>query len=93
MPQKNKQEKLQAINWSEAFEGIKTHEPNHGIVINGIPIDDLDLEDPKTIRLLEVANGFPSGTITKITTLRQKDKEPSEKTKHRSIMVYFNNTI
>ena len=27
---------LHAIDWSEAFEGIKTHEPNYGIVINEI---------------------------------------------------------
>jgi len=82
---------LHTVNWSEAFEGIKTHEPNHGIVINGMPIDDLDLEDPKTIRLLEVANGFPSGTITKVTYLRRKDKQRSSKTKHCSIVIYFNN--
>ena len=47
---------LRTIDWSEAFEGIKTHEPKYGIVINGMPIDDLDLEDPKTIKLLEAAN-------------------------------------
>jgi len=82
---------LHAVNWGEAFEGIKTHEPNHGIVINGMPIDDLDLEDPKTIRLLEVANNFPPGTITKVTYLRRKDKQRSSKTKHCSIVIYFNN--
>jgi hypothetical protein len=69
-------------DWSEA-------EPNYGIVINGIY--DLDLEDPKTIRLLEAANGFPSGTITKVTLLRRKGKKLSRKTKHCSIVIYFNN--
>jgi hypothetical protein len=84
-------EQLRTIDWSEAFEGIKTHEPNYGIVINGMPIDELNLDDPKTIRLLEIANDFPRGTISKVTSLRRKDKEPSSKTKHRSIVIYFNN--
>ena len=67
------------------------HEPNYGIVINGMPIDDLDLDDPKTIKLLEAANDFPSGTISKVTFLRRKDKELSSKTKHRSIVIYLKN--
>ena len=58
---------------------------------NGMPIDDLDLDDPKTIKLLEAANNFPSGTISKVSFLRRKDKESSTKTKHRSIVIYFNN--
>src|SRR5436190_7822131 len=82
---------IHTINWSEAFEGIKTHEPNYGIVINGMPIDELDLDDPKTIKLLEAANDFPSGTISKVTFLRGKDKEPSSKMKHRSIVIYLKN--
>ena len=82
---------LRAIDWNEAFEGIKTHEPIYGIVINGMPIDDLDLDDPRTIKLLEAANGFPSGTIAKVTPLRRKDKAPSSKTKHRSIVIYLKN--
>src|SRR5208282_2906463 len=65
---------LRAIDWSEAFEGIKTHEPNYGIVIHGIPIDELDLDDPKTIKLLEATNGFSSRIISKITFLRCNDK-------------------
>src|SRR5438045_9455230 len=82
---------LHTINRSEAFEGIKTHESNYGIVINGMPIDELNPDDPKTIRLLEIANDFLHGTISKVTFLRRKDEEPSSKTKHRSIVIYFNN--
>ena len=82
---------LRVIDWGEVFKGIKIHEPNYGIVINGVPIDELDLDDSKTIKLLEAANNFPSGTISKVTFLRRKDKEPSTKTKHRSIVIYFNN--
>ena len=47
-----------------------------------MPIDEPDLDDPKTIKLLEAADDFPSGTISKVTFLRRKDKEPSSKTKH-----------
>jgi len=82
---------LRAIDWSEAFEGIKTHEPNYGIVIHGMPTDELDLDDPKTIKLLEAANNFPSETISKVTSLRRKDTEPSTKTKHCSVVIYLNN--
>ena len=46
-----------------------------------MPIDDLDLEDPKTIGLLEATNDFPSGAISKVTFLRRKDKEPSRQHK------------
>src|SRR5437016_1456738 len=54
-------------------------------------IDDLDLEDPKIIKLLEAANDFPNGTIYKIAPLWRKDKEPFSKTKDHSIVIYLNN--
>jgi len=86
-------EQLRAIDWDEAFKGIKIHEPNYGIVINGVPKDELDLDDPNTTKLLEAANNLPSGTISKVTFLRRKDKdkELSTKTKHCSIVIYFKN--
>ena len=82
-------EQLRVIDWDEAFKGMKIHEPKYGIVINGVPIDELDL-DPKTIKSLEAGNNLPSGTISKVTFLRRKDKEPSIKSKHCSIVIYFN---
>jgi hypothetical protein len=84
-------EQLRVIDWDEAFKGIKIHEPKYGIVINGVPTDDLDPDDPKTIKSLETINNLPSGTISKVTFLRRKDKEPSIKMKHRSIVIYFKN--
>ena len=83
-------EQLRATDWNEAFKGIKIHEPNYGIVINGVPINELDLDDPKTIESLEAANNLPSGTISKITFLRRKNKDSSIKAKHCSIVIYFN---
>src|SRR5437762_8327490 len=62
-------DQLRSIDWSKAFEGIKTHKPNYGIVINGMPIDNLDLEDPKTVRLLEAANDFPSGITQSLSKM------------------------
>ena len=56
-------EQFRVIDWDEAFKGIKIHEPNYGIVINGVPIDELDLDDPKTIKSLEASNNLPSETI------------------------------
>lgn len=84
-------EQLRAINWNEAFEGIKIREPNYRIVVKGMPTDDLDLDDPQVTKLLEEANDFPSGTITKVTPLLRKDKDPSNKTKHRSIIIDLKN--
>jgi hypothetical protein len=86
-------EQLRAIDWNEAFEGIKIHEPNYRIVVKGMPTDDLDLDDHETIKLLEAANDFPSGTITKVTPLlrKDKDKDPSNKTTRRSIIIDLKN--
>ena len=54
-----------------------------------MPTDDLDLDDPEIIKSQEAANDFPSGTITKVTPLLRKDKDPSNKTKLRSIVIYL----
>ena len=51
-------EQLRVIDWGEVFKGIKIHEPNYGIVINGVPIDELDLDDPKIIKSFEAANNL-----------------------------------
>ena len=64
--------------------------PNHGVVSHGIAIDELDLTDPKTIKLLEIANNLQSGVITNITPLRRKNKAHSENAKHYSIVIYTN---
>jgi hypothetical protein len=80
---------LRTIDWNEAFEGAKIHRPNYPIVIHGIPIDDLDLEESKTIETIEAANKFPNGIITKITPLRGKKNEPFSK--YCSIVAYFSN--
>ena len=79
---------LHIIDWNEAFEGAKIHRPNYAIVIRGIPIDDLGLEESKAIEAIEAANKFPNGTISKITPLRGKNNEPSSK--YRSIIAYLN---
>lgn len=80
------------IDWSETFEGFKAYEPTDGIVTNVMSMDELDnQDDPQTIKLLEAANDFPSGTIFKVTFVGRKDKEPSSKTKHRSIVIDLKN--
>src|SRR5215471_17728142 len=70
---------------------MKIHEPNYRIVVKGMPTDDLDLDDPGTINSIEAANDFPSGTITKVTPLLRKDKDPLNKTKLRSIVIDLKN--
>ena len=82
--------KLHSIDWTTTFNGVKIHVPNHGVVSHGIAIDELDLTDPKTIKLLEVANNLQSGVITNITPLRRKNKAHSENVKHYSIVIYTN---
>jgi hypothetical protein len=76
--------KLHSIDWTNAFNGVKLHIPNNGVVSHGIAFDELDLTDPKTIKLFEVANNLQSGVITNITPLRRKNKAHSENAKHYS---------
>jgi hypothetical protein len=84
--------------WSAAFEGLKFHEPMHGIVVHGVPIADLDtnkMNDADAIKRLEKENHMKVETITKITPLRRKPKQNSpdnrDKVKlHHSVIIYMN---
>jgi hypothetical protein len=78
---------LHAVDWNEAFEGIAIHKTKYGIVIHGIPVE-FDLDDEETIKKVESANDFPSGTIIKMIPLRRKGKEPPNR-KHRSIIIFL----
>ena len=62
----------------DAFEGVKIHKPNYGIVIDDVAIAELDLEDSKIIEILEAANNFQSGIITKVTLLH-KNNSPAQR--------------
>src|SRR5436309_1448283 len=85
-----KQLRESKINWNNAFTGVTTHRPSYGVVVHGIPIDELNLTDPKVTKFLEVANGLQSEVISKVTPLRCKNKQTSEKAKHHSIVIYTN---
>jgi len=82
------------VDWNKAFKGLKKHDPNHGVVVHGVPIAVLDLRkmtDNEFIKQLEKANGMNPGTITKITPLRRRNNQDSDKEKlHYSIVVYTN---
>jgi uncharacterized protein YoxC len=80
---------LHTIDWNGAFEGMRIHEPKHGIVIRGTPIE-LDLDNEETIKEIESNNGFTKGTILKITPLRRKNNEPTNQN-HRAIIIYLSN--
>ena len=81
--------------WSTIFEGLKVHEPMHGIVVHGIPIEGLDMtrmDDRDVIKRLEAENNIKAGTIVKITPLRRRKNRTSDAVKlHHSIIVYMNN--
>ena len=81
--------------WSTIFEGLKIHEPMHGIVVNGIPIADLDttmMDNKEIIERLETQNNMKPGTIVKITPLRRrKNRTPDGVKVHHSIIAYMNN--
>ena len=59
---------------------MKIHEPKYEIVINDVPIDDPDPDDPKTVKTFETINNLPSGIISKIIFFRRKNKECNVKT-------------
>jgi hypothetical protein len=82
------------IDWDKAFQGLKLHKPNYGIVIHGVPRNDLDITtmtNTEVIKRLEMENNMQAGTITKITPLRRRDNQDSNKIKlHHSIVLHLN---
>ena len=67
----------------------------HGIVVHGIPIEDLDttrMDNRDVIKRLEAKNNIKARTIVKITPLRRRKNRTSDTVKlHHSIIVYMNN--
>ena len=85
---------LRTMDWNTAFEGLKVHKPQYGIVVHGVSTADLahtfENEDvmSATIKEWEAAN---SGlTIAKITRLRRKPRVTAngEPAKTQSVVVH-----
>ena len=80
------------VNWDTAFPDLKIHVPSYGIVVHGVPINELNtttMADTKTIEQIETGNNIKTGTITKITPLRRRDDNSSNKAKRcHSIVLY-----
>jgi hypothetical protein len=59
--------RLQQINWERAYEGLVVRQPRYGIVIHGIPIEEIN---PRIDSLNEIAEEIADRNNLKITQLR-----------------------
>jgi len=58
------------VNWSQAYDGVKTHNPQFGIIVHGVPTAETEGEIEHLIRQWEEQNDvYGNLKITKITPL------------------------
>ena len=84
------------IEWEQAYPGIKVYNPRYGIVIHGVPTDEINL-DPGYTETPEYKEAIDEWqqenanrnniTIMSIKPLRRKGMEHTRK-KHQSIIVF-----
>jgi len=67
-------EKLKEVKWSIAYRGLATHKTKYGVVIHGVPIDEINPnKDPEAaIAQLEKENEGRGIKILKIASLSKK---------------------
>src|SRR5579859_7862815 len=59
--------RLRQINWEAAYEGLVLRQPRYGIVIHGVPIEDIN---PRIDDLNEIAEEIATRNNLKLTQLR-----------------------
>jgi hypothetical protein len=70
------------IDWSHAYEGLKAHKPQYGIVVHGIATATIESEEPnQLIKRWEEQNDIK---ITRITPLRRNSKPAA----HKSMIIF-----
>jgi hypothetical protein len=79
------------INWNQAYEGIKLHNPQYGIVVHGAPTAVVeDTEGKELIKQWEEQNDAHGDfKITRITPLRRNNNR--RVTAHKSMIVFTEN--
>ena len=72
------------IDWNTAYLGVQTPKPKYGIVIHGVPVEAINLNEDyeDTKREWETTNSEKKIEITEITLRRQEKYKP---TVHRSL--------
>jgi hypothetical protein len=90
---KNEAAKIRSlnINWDHAYEGIKPHNPQYGIVVHGVPTAAVEgTESNERIKQWEEQNDiYGNLEITRITPLRRnKNHKPAA---HKSMIVFTEN--
>ena len=77
---------LQKVDWNKAFDGLTIYKPKYGIVIHGVPTEELDITDEEgNIARLQSCND--KICIVKVTPLRRKTSQ-SKPAAHQSIVVF-----
>jgi len=85
---------LRTMDWNTAFEGLKVHKPQYGIVVHGVSTADLahmfENEDVMTATIKEWEAANSGLTIAKITRLRRKPRVTAngEPLKTQSVVVH-----
>jgi hypothetical protein len=84
---------LKEINWSEAFPGLYVKKPKYGIVIHGVPTNDLIASEVTDTQKEQIERqNAPKGLIIEsILPLRRKRSEQGEVTelpRHHSIIIF-----
>ena len=85
---------LRTVDWNTAFEGLKVHKPQYGIVVHGVSTADLEHmfenEDIMTATIKEWESANSGLTIAKITRLRRKPRVTAngEPLKTQSVVVH-----
>jgi len=59
--------RLRKIDWSKAFEGLEVRQPKFGIVIHGVPIEEIN---PRTDNLDDIADEIGDRNSLKVVKLR-----------------------
>jgi len=79
------------IDWDTAYPGLKIHKPQYGIVVHGVPIEAINLNEnhDETICEWESINNEKKIKISRITTLRRQEKH--KPTAHRSLIIFTEN--
>lgn len=84
-----------SVDWSKAFQYLRVHQPNYGVVLHGVPTEEFNLthmEDEQVIQDIEEENGMKiSETIVRIAPLCRKNKDPNnyQAKLHQSIVIFM----
>jgi hypothetical protein len=79
------------IKWGNTFEGLSVHILKYGIVIHGVPKDEIDPKEnqDEIIEIIETENPTLKEKVTQISPLRWKIQEDDTK-KHQSLIIFVN---